>query len=159
MNDILKVLIVILVTGCSTQQKTSNYDIMANEPFIIYKTKADYNNLVPVILNDAKTMIVSYPGPDDLMNGDELRTPTQLYDNYLLDNRGIGLNVAFTSYTYQAYCSLEQTPSLDDLMNSIVEKDPLLEFYNCSVHLKIKHDVEKVNKLVKNDLKSCVRLK
>lgn len=32
---------------------------------LIYKTKKDYTNLVPVLLSDDKTEIVSYPNPRD----------------------------------------------------------------------------------------------
>ena len=64
-------------------------------PVLVYKTKANYNNLVPVILSDGKTEIVSYPHPKDLIKGSRFPLPFILNDGYLLDNRGIGKNVAF----------------------------------------------------------------
>ena len=160
MNKLLISIIVLVLAGCSSQQKVpKTNESMANEPFIIYKTKADYNNLVPVIMNDAKTVIVSYPAPSDLRLNDGLRTPTKLTEGYLLDNKGIGKNVAFTSFTYEEYAQRSEAPGIDQLMNSIVDNNPLLELYNCKDYISIKHDLKKVNKLVKTDLKSCVKVK
>ncbi len=45
--------------------KTAN---AAGPPALVYKTRADYDKLVPVIMNDAKTVIVSYPHPNDVKN-------------------------------------------------------------------------------------------
>ena len=153
------IVFILLTAGCANQNKVTNHDNMANEPFLIYKTKANYNELVPVILNDDKTVIVSYPAPQDLSSGDELRLPTELANGYLLDNKGIGLNVAFTSFTYEEYVALEEAPSIENLMNSIIDKDPLIELYDCKDQLKIKHDPGKVKKMVRKGLKGCVRVK
>lgn len=158
MNKIIAIVLILMSVSCSTSKKTSeNY--MANEPFVIYKTRADYSQLVPIILGADKQTVVAYPAPADLKNGDQLRLPTQLIDGYLLDNRGITLNVAFTSYTYNEYAALNTAPSLKDLMESIVDKEPLVELYDCSQLLKHKNDIEKVNQIVKRNFKNCVRVK
>ena len=160
MNKLLILIIALSFFSCSSQQKaTKTNELMANEPFIIYKTKANYDNLVPVILNEDKTVIVSYPAPSDLKMADGLRIPTKLANGYLLDNKGIGKNVAFTSFTYDEYAAKSEAPTINQLMNSIVDKDPLLELYNCKDYINIKHNLKKVNKLVKTDLKSCVKVK
>ena len=57
--------------------------------------------------------------------------PTKLEQGYWLDNRGIGPNVAFLSYTYEEYSKLSVSPSMDDLMSHIVDKYPLLEIHAC----------------------------
>ena len=75
---------------------------VSSPPVYIYKTREDYSHLVPVIMNDARTTIVSYPHPRDLRIGDKLCLPTLLEKGYWLDNRGIGRNVVFLSYTYES---------------------------------------------------------
>lgn len=159
MNRILLLTVVLLVTACSNQKNMIAQQVLAPEPFIIYKTKADYNQLVPVILNETKTAIVAYPAPADLIKGEDLRVPLQLKNGYLLDVRGIGPNVAFTSYTYETYAALEQAPTLESLMEAIVDKDPLLEMYDCKKFLDIKYDLKKANRLVKSELEKCERIK
>lgn len=125
-------------------------------PTLIYKTKADYFNNVPVILNDDKTMIVSYPDIKDVYYKGELAYPVKLENSYLLDNRGINKNVAFLKYTYEQYSKLDKTPSIDDLFNSIIEKDPLSELFKC----ECARDTSDINKIIlSNTLKNCLRLK
>jgi len=133
--------------------------IQATVPFIIYKTKADYSQLVPVLLNPEKDKIVSYPAPTDLKNENGLLLPIALRDSFLFDQRGIGPNVAFTSYTYEQYSILEQAPSLTELENSLIDRDPLVTMYNCSACSEIRGDVRKMNRLVQTKFKKCVRLK
>ena len=54
----------------------------------IYKMKKDYSKLVPVLMNEERTRIVSYPDPVDLQRGGKPALPTPLEGNYWLDNRG-----------------------------------------------------------------------
>jgi hypothetical protein len=100
---------------------------------IVYKTRANYNLLVPVGLFHNKTAVSSYPGPTDVTFGDgrTLRTPTPLHQGYLLDNRGIGLDTAFVNITYAEYAVLQQTPSAATLFGMIVDADPFTEMYEC----------------------------
>ena len=72
------------------------------------------------------TRIVSYPAVSDVRG---LPYPTPLADGYLLDNRGIGRNVAFLSYTYEEYAALPATPSPEELMEKVIDKHPLLEIH------------------------------
>ena len=94
----------------------------------VYKTKADYSHQVPVIMDEARTRILSYPAPGDLKMGNGLRLPTVLNKGYLLDNKGIGPNVAFLTYTYEEYSQLPTAPSIDNLMSHILYKYPLFLF-------------------------------
>ena len=98
---------------------------------LIYKTKKDYSNLVPVLLSEDKTIIVSFPHPSDLIVGDGYSRPTVLNKGYWLDNRGIGKNVAFLKFTYKEYSELKEVPSLEKLQSLIVDDDPLTELCDC----------------------------
>jgi hypothetical protein len=121
----------------------------ALSPCIIYKTKADYRMNVPVTLSEDKTRIVSYPDILDIRNQGGSVYPTELVNGFLLDNRGIGPNVAFLSYTYDDYSRLTRTPSMVELMNHIIDKDPVTEMYRCGTRnntadwvSQLKHAIE-----------------
>lgn len=159
MNRISYLLVLILFLSCSNQNKIADNGLKANEPFVIYKTKVDYYDKIPVTLSNDKTVIVSYPAPSDIKMGDQLIQPILLSDGYLLDQRGINLNVAFTSYTYKEYAALKETPSIEQFFERMIDNDPLLEFYDCQKKLKIKSDLVKVNKMLNKNFKGCVRLK
>ncbi|MCX6351967.1 MAG: hypothetical protein NTX03_08900 [Bacteroidetes bacterium] len=112
---------------------------------LVYKTKADYQNLVPVILSDDKLEIISYPDPKDVaMNP----VPTQLNKGYLLDNRGIGINVAYLKLTYPEYANLKALPSLKELYTLIIDKDPLLELCDCGNKTALKKPSLQLNTLI-----------
>ena len=127
---------------------------------IIYKTKADYSMNVPVILNDKKNKIVSYPDIKDVKNQGKLAYPTQLAEGYLLDNRGIGPNAAFLKYTYEEYQNLEQTPKPEDLMNRILDKDPIVEMYEGLPRNKYQSIENELNEIIiSKKLNSYKRIK
>ncbi len=105
-----------------------NNKVAMTRPVTIYKTTKDYSQNVPVIMNADRTEIVSYPDPKDIRKSSK---PTQLNNGYLLDNRGIGENVAFLSYTYDEYSKLASAPSREQLMNSIIDKHPLTTIVDC----------------------------
>ena len=117
-------------------------------PALVYKTKADYSNLVPVILSDDKAVIVSYPHPTDVKIGDAMKTPTALKNGYWLDNKGIGKNVAFLKLTYSEYAALKEAPGIDAMMGMIVDKDPLTEMCNCGNKSALTSPVEQLNNLI-----------
>ena len=123
----------------------------------VYRTKADYSNNVPVMLNASKTEIVSYPARTDVANKP---VPTPLGDGWLLDNRGIGLNVAYTSYTYDEYVALPATPSRADLMEHIIDKNPLVEAWLCEPRY-VYHGKEQelLGALIKAGFPGCDRVK
>ena len=114
----------------------------------VYKTKADYSHQVPVIMDEARTRILSYPAPGDLKMGNGLRLPTVLNKGYLLDNKGIGPNVAFLTYTYEEYSQLPTAPSMDDLMSHILDKYPLLEIHACGRRADYKDIVPELNEKI-----------
>ncbi len=122
---------------------------------LVYKTRKDYSQFVPVIMNDAKTEIISYPDPTDVYYKGALAFPTVLAKGYLLDNRGISPNVAFLNYTYQEYSKLKGSPAMGTLINKIMDKNPLLELWNCGLRTNFKNEVEEINVLINNNFADC----
>src|ERR1035437_2915807 len=83
---------------------------MAMPEVLVYKTKGNYKNLVPVLLSPDRKRVVSYPGPGDLKTGDEYAVPVLLHNGYLLDRRGVGWHTAFIKLTYEEYSKLTTVP-------------------------------------------------
>ena len=128
---------------------------------VIYKTSKDYRHNVPVLLSDDKMQIVSYPHPSDLFFNENLALPSPLNNGYFLDNRGINQNVAFLKYTYEEYTSLANAPSLTELYESIIDKNPLLELWYCGEKTD-DNDLQKtLNELIENNklAEKCRRIK
>jgi hypothetical protein len=155
------ILVVLIVAACRGQ-KTETFKPDFNTsapPVLVYKTKADYSQLVPVLLSDDKTEIVSYPHPTDLKTGSGYPLPAILHSEYLLDNRGINKNVAFIKLTYQEYAKLEKAPSLKELYSLIIDKDPLNELCNCGTKNAFSDVQKQVNLLIdKKTLKSVCKV-
>lgn len=119
-------------------------------PALVYKTKINYNNQVPVILSEDKSKIVAYPDPSDIRMGNDFPYPTVLNNGYLLDNRGIGKNVAFLKITYKEYSKLSEAPSVKELYSMILDKDPLTELCNCGNRNAFTDIMEQLNELINN---------
>lgn len=123
---------------------------------IVYKTRADYNNNVPINLNADKTSIVSYPDPHDIHSQS---APLTLADGYLLDRRGISPTVAFTSFTYQQYAALSHVPSTSTLFDSIIDKSPLTEMYRLPISInQAVADTASVNQYIRSHFSDCTPL-
>ena len=127
-----------------------NANVRSPQVFV-YKTKADYFYNVPVIMNNERTAITSYPAPTDLVYGGQLRLPTPLIDGWLLGNRGIGPNVAFLSYTYEEYAQMSTAPSMAELLSHIIEKYPLTAWHFCGPRADYTDIVPQLNQLIKDD--------
>lgn len=78
---------------------------------------------VPVQVN-AEGKIVSFPAPSDLVG----QEPIALKDGWLLDQRGIGPNTRFISYTYSEYAKLAAPPSIDQLQAAIIANARAVDF-------------------------------
>jgi hypothetical protein len=124
---------------------------VAGPQALIYKTKKDYSNFVPVFLSDDKSEIISYPMPSDLYVDGKLALPSKLKKDYLLDNKGIGRNVAFLNLTYQEYAALKTVPSLKELYELIQDKDPLIELCDCGNKTKLTDPEKQLNLLISKD--------
>jgi hypothetical protein len=127
---------------------------------IIYKTSADFSGNVPVGMSEDKTQISSFPDVKDIYFDGKLAEPTQLVDGYLLDNRGIGPNVAFISITYEEYSRLKKTPTAEELLKMVISKDPLVEMYQCGKRNEYAEIPGDLNELINSGrLKGCKKLK
>ncbi len=156
----------LLLTNCAkkaapvakTEMKMANSASL--QPCIVYKTRSDYNKLVPVILSPDKTTIVSYPDIKDVFYKGKLAYPTELAGGYLLDNRGIGPDVAFLNYTYDEYSRMFKTPVGGELWKRMLDKDPLLEMYQCGNRTQYKEIEKELNDLIiSGKIKDYKRLK
>ncbi len=137
---------------------TPTHKVAALPPVIVYKTRKDYNNLVPVTLDATGTEIAAYPAPSDLRRGDSYAVPTVLDNGYLLDNRGISVHTAFTSYTYEEYAAMEASPSPEDLKAHIIDKNPFVELWHCGQANQYKDKVAELNRLISVGFPGCKML-
>ena len=128
---------------------------IASPSAIVYRTRKDYINNVPVMMDETKTKLVSYPDPIDVRFNAK---PTLLDKGYLLDNRGIGVNVAFTSYTYYEYVALPSVPSQAELLSHIIDKEPLVELWVCAPRHTYNDLIKDINQLVKDGFPNCTAL-
>lgn len=119
--------------------------VQASPPVVIYKTTRDYSRNVPIGLSEDGTRVVSYPAVSDVRVGGRYPYPTPLEEGYLLDNRGIGHNVAFLSYTYEEYAALPVTPSAAELLERVIDKHPLVEIHICGNRYQYKDLVKELN--------------
>lgn len=122
-------------------------------PVVIYKTRGNYNNLVPVRLDNSGSRIVSYPAPSDLIRNGKYATPVELADGYLWDRRGVSANSVFTDYTYDVYASMPSAPSVDEILKHVKYRKPFEEMY--IVEGMRNPSVEQLNELINNGFKGC----
>ncbi|MBM3403445.1 MAG: hypothetical protein FJY10_00945 [Bacteroidetes bacterium] len=150
-------------TATSTNKDTQHADPgtgVASPPVIIYKTKTNYNDKVPVILSEDKRKIVSYPDIHDIYLQGANAYPVPLEDGFLLDMRGIGPGVAFTSFSYEEFVKLDQTPPAEELFKSIIDNDPLVEMYQCGNKHQYGNLPDELNAFIqKRDFTQCKKLK
>jgi hypothetical protein len=128
---------------------------------LVYKTKANYRNLVPVELSADKKQVVSYPGPTDIQTGSGYPLPVLLHKGYLLDKIGVGVNTAFIKLTYKEYSNLKTAPGSEELYNMIVDKNPVTVLCDCGVRNARKYTVKQLNGLIDKKLlkKKCTVIK
>ncbi len=125
---------------------------------IIYRTLKDYYHLVPISLNETGDRVTSFPAPSDLYHGGQLALPVKLNEGFLLDQRGVGLHTAFTSYSYEDYALLERAPSPEELMESVIEAHPFEVIYDCGRAGAYRDLVKELNSKIDGGLESCQSL-
>lgn len=131
------------------EERLTGGQVSVSSPKVyVYKTKNDYSQLVPVIMDASRSRILSYPHPQDLIIDGKLCTPTLLQDGYWLDNRGISQHVVFLSYTYDEYSKLPAPPSMDELLAHVIDKYPVSEWHDCGRRADYKNIVSELNKLI-----------
>jgi hypothetical protein len=166
-------LITIALISCHTAKKTTtdattgatkeapekpapaaNAASIPSPPTIVYKTRNDYSQNVPVGYGDKR--IKSFPAPTDLYTNGKLALPTALQGGYWLDNRGISPEVAFLSYTYSEYSQLPTVPN--DLYQKLLDTDPITEMWDCGPRHTFADHAKEVNQIIKDgELKSRCR--
>ena len=171
---ILFSVIILAMFGCKTQQNKGSGDTVNRVPakpalqfvsalphVVIYKTTKDYTQNVPVTLSEDKSQIISYPHPTDLFIGEKLALPAQLHNGYLLDNRGIGKNVAFLKFTYAEYSKFREVPTLEELYKNIIDKNPLTELWDCGKKANFTDLEEQLNEWIDKNLltEKCKQIK
>ena len=154
----------ILISCMSAKNtETANNTPKSNIPgpkAIIYQTKSDCSKLVPIMLSEDKKSIESYPDIKDVFYDGKLAYPTELKNGYLLDNRGIGKNVAFISMTFEEYSKLPRTPNPDELWKLIVDKNPIITMYNCGLRSSFGNIAEELNsKIISRDFSTFTKIK
>lgn len=125
---------------------------------IVYRTVRDYHKNVPVLMDEQKKNIISYPAPMDVFYKDVLAFPTPLRNGFWLDNRGVNQNVVFTSFTYEEYSKLSSAPDLETLKSKIIDYYPLLEMYECGFRADYKDEVKELNAIIEAGFPGCKRL-
>ncbi|MCM1110718.1 MAG: hypothetical protein NC336_05885 [Clostridium sp.] len=121
---------IVLAAGCRSSKPEPSMQIidapvapvMRSEPRVIprghvYRTNGDYNNFVPVTLDQSLTKLISFPAPTDITAAS---APVALGDGYLLDRRGVGPTSAFTRWTYAEYAALPQAPTISEIMENLI---------------------------------------
>jgi hypothetical protein len=160
----------LLLQSCGSGRKTQNEQpgetplvpvAVPQQGYMVYKTKGDYYNLVPVQLTEDKTGIVSYPAVSDLRRGGEFTYPIKLADGYLLDRRGIGPNTAFLELSYESFFEIGGAPPTSDLKGLVHDDDPFLELYSCLTRIEESAVIEYVNGLIQSGELSnqCIRIR
>lgn len=142
----------ILLLSCQTQKVAMISKVLPTT--IVYKTKKNWNDLVPIQLSADKLTVISYPSPGDIMVNGELREPSVLRDGFLLDNYGIGPNSVFIRIKYREYSRLKQAPSLDSLYSLVIDKEPFVEMWDAGQRGNY-NSTEELNSLVAGGFKNC----
>lgn len=149
----LTLLMICITSSCCTMkkkesEKTGQAAFVSGPKAVIYQTSKDYSQLVPVQLSDDKKTIESYPDVKDVYYNGILAYPSQLHNGYWLDNRGINKNVAFIKLTYEEYSKLSKTPSSEELMDMIIDDQPLISMYNCGNRSSYKEIETELNRKI-----------
>lgn len=156
---------ILAILSCGNTRKIdtmkSGQNVLSIGPkVIIYQTNKDYSKLVPIILSEDKKSVESYPDIKDVYFNGNLAYPTRLHNGYWLDNRGIGVNVAFINLTYEAYSKLSGTPIPEELLNMIVDAQPLVEMYTCGLRSSYVDIEKELNaKIDAGDFSSFTKIK
>lgn len=143
----------LLLLGCSTTKKTS-FNVMDLKTVIVYKTSRDYSNNVPIIYSKETGTITSYPAPTDVQRFKELK-PIELKDGFLLDQIGVNPNTVYLEYTLDEYSSFKKAPSIESMVEKIIEYAPFVELYNLGQPNSKNNSIEKLNNLIQtNEIKA-----
>ncbi len=158
--------LIFLLPSCSNRRPipvstVTHQDIMhfiPDSPVIIYKTRGDYGQYVPVRMNTERTEIVYFPDPAELHYLGKPAMPTKLNQGYWLDNYGIGTDVAFLRFNYKQYILLHSPPPVEIMMQFILDDRPLVEMYQCGYRYEYKDLIYELNVLIDRGLSNCRKI-
>jgi len=156
----------ILFSSCVSRRSIpvpsiTHQDIMhfiPDSPVIIYTTRGDYSQFVPVRMNSERTEIIYYPQPSDLHHNGQPALPVRLNQGFWLDNFGIGPDVAFLKFDYRQYMLLQTPPPVEIMMRYILDARPLLAMYQCGYRFEYKDLIHDLNVLIERGLTNCRRI-
>lgn len=149
------------VAGAETLPVPTPPGIGAQARVVLYRTRTDVRDRVPVMLDKDGTTILSYPAPSDLQAEDGLALPVELGQGWLLDRRGVGLNTAFLDISYADYAGMEEVPPLSELQDAILDRDPLTDLCDCGPKASYEDPVRQLQELIHSGMLEthCKRLK
>ena len=148
---LLCIVMIAFLSGCKSKSpltQSQNTVNVTGPQVVIYKTKDNYFMHVPVSLSADKLSLTSYPAPSDVFYNGDLAYPVKLENGYLLDRRGINEGCAFLKLTYYEYSRLDHTPTQDELMDLILDPDPLTEMYYCGRKSDFKDLESELNQVI-----------
>lgn len=136
-------------------------DLGATARVVVYRTRTDQQNHVPVALSEDGSAIISYPDPTDLRTPGGPPIPTKLEQGWLLDRRGIGMNSAFLEMTYADYAALVDPPSMVELEAALLDREPITDMCDCGPRTAFMDPVAELDRIIRNDSLyiRCKRLK
>jgi hypothetical protein len=150
--------------GCKVTQHSSESNLdqfaMRPAPVVIYKTKRDYREQVPIMISEDGKQVISYPHPNDLKFADgSYRYPLSLNKGYLLDRKGIGPRTVFLNLSYEEYVSNPPDPSA--LLTYISDEEPLEEIWHCYLKTNGETLTDSLNYLIEAQqlVKRCKKIK
>jgi hypothetical protein len=108
-------------------------------------------------MNKERTKITGFPAPEDLIINGELQTPIKLNDGFYYDRRGVSSNTVFIEMTFEQYSKLKTAPSTSELKQMIIDKNPIIELYNCP-SLSQNSDIKTINRLIQEGFPKCKKV-
>ncbi len=138
------------------QKKTSPFSLNSKPisqlaPIILYKTKNNYNNLVPITLSQNGD-IMSYPSRYDLGSPQLFSYPIELKDGYLWDLRGVSMHSVFLDLSYEEYYNLPKDPSIEFLRKHIKHKNPFVFLAICDRSSIGEVSIESLNRYIEKGM-------
>lgn len=148
MNVALCGLCVLVVISCSNG-KGATGNAADTRALMVYRTKQDLHDKVPVGLSVDRQHIISYPSPQDLRVDGGLLLPTSLGATHWLDNKGVGLYTGFLRMTYAEYAALNEAPAIAEMEAQLLDRDPFVELCDCGTRGSIADPVKELGELVR----------
>lgn len=124
---------------------------------MVYRQMSDCSNMLPVVLSEDKSQILSYPHPKDVQMADSvLLYPVVLDSGYFLDRIGITVHTAYLNINLAEYNKREYPFSMDEMLSMVQVKAPFSELWDCGVRGNI--SLEALNEMIRSN-SLCSRCK